>query len=84
MKEFVWSVNPNWKSVRFEGCFTPFWLMPAGAMESFSVDLLFCSFADFMSSEYEAHDLVCIGRMRNFLPSSRCWWATTFGRSLPT
>ena len=70
MIEFVWSVNSNWKSVSFKGCFAPSWLMPASATKSFSVDFLFCTLADFKSSVSEVHDLIFLGRMQNFRPSS--------------
>ena len=84
MYKLARSMKPDWKSVWFESVFAPFWLVPAGATEPFSVDLVFGIFADHMSSEYEARDLVCNGRMRNFRPSSRCSWATTLGGSLST
>ena len=70
MKEFDGRRTRLWESASFECCFTPFWLVPASATKSFSVDLLFCTFADFKPSVSEVHDLILSGQMRNFRPSS--------------
>ena len=66
MNMLAWSMEPDWKSVRFEGVLVPFWLFPAGATVSLSVDLVFGFSADHISSENRTRDLFCNGRMRNF------------------
>ena len=55
---------------RGEGCFSPFGLRTASATKSFSVDLPFCTSADFRSSVSDVHDIILLGRMRTFRPSS--------------
>ena len=40
MNKIAWSMEPDWKTPWLEGVFVSFWLVPAGATESFSVDLV--------------------------------------------
>jgi hypothetical protein len=64
--------EPELEVGEIRGLFHPF-LADAGRRD----EVLFCRLALLHDRglhvvEYEAHDLVCIGRMQNFLPSSRC------------